>query len=142
MKKEKEEREKRKRKKEPKERKANWQEYTATVEDIQNFLMDRVLLRHNVITRRVEYRLPSSYDSACTDWQPVNDRMDQAVSATGPCTGRMLPEQDGEVLPSEGRAADSGVSGRAIVHFIVWLWALAHSTYESGTGHVVPLQWF
>jgi len=75
MKKETEEREKRKRKKEPKERKANWKEYMATVEDIQNFLMDRVLLRHNVITRRVEYRLPSSYDSAGTDWQPVNDRM-------------------------------------------------------------------
>ena len=58
-----------------KERKANWKEYMATVEDIQNFLMDRVLLRHNVITRRVEYRLPSSYDCEGTDWQPINDRM-------------------------------------------------------------------
>ena len=37
----------------------NWKEYMATVEDIQNFLMDRILLRHNVITGRVEYRLPS-----------------------------------------------------------------------------------
>ena len=36
----------------------NWKEYMATVEDIQNFLMDRILLRHNVITGRVEYRLP------------------------------------------------------------------------------------
>ena len=59
---------KRKRKKkegggEPKqERKPNWKEYMATVEDIQNFLMDRILLRHNVITGRVEYRLPSSYE--------------------------------------------------------------------------------
>ena len=35
-----------------KERKKNWKEYTATVEDIQNFLMDRILLRHNVITGR------------------------------------------------------------------------------------------
>ena len=43
---------------ESRERKPNWKEYTATVEDIQNFLMDRVLLRHNVITRRVEYRFP------------------------------------------------------------------------------------
>ena len=41
------------------ERKPNWKEYMATVEDIQNFLMDRILLRHNVITGRVEYRLPS-----------------------------------------------------------------------------------
>ena len=40
--------------------KKNWKEYMATVEDIQNFLMDRILLRHNVITGRVEYRLPDS----------------------------------------------------------------------------------
>ena len=50
--------------------KKNWKEYMATVEDIQNFLMDRVLLRHNVITRRVEYRLPDE-----DLWQPVNDRL-------------------------------------------------------------------
>ena len=55
--------------------KVNWKEYMATVEDIQNFLMDRVLLRHNVITRRVEYRLPASYDHEGTDWQPISDRM-------------------------------------------------------------------
>ena len=40
------------------ERKPNWKEYTATVEDIQDFLMDRIVLRHNVITRRTEYRFP------------------------------------------------------------------------------------
>ena len=57
------------------ERKPNWKEYMATVEDIQNFLMDRILLRHNVITGRVEYRLPSSYEHEGTDWQPVNDRI-------------------------------------------------------------------
>ena len=28
------------------ERKPNWKEYMATVEDIQNFLVDRILLRH------------------------------------------------------------------------------------------------
>ena len=39
------------------ERKPNWKEYMASVEDIQNFLMDRILLRHNVITGRVEYRM-------------------------------------------------------------------------------------
>ena len=38
----------------------NWKEYTATVEDIQNFLMDRIMLRHNVITGRVEYKAPLS----------------------------------------------------------------------------------
>ena len=83
------------------ERKPNWKEYMATVEDIQNFLMDRILLRHNVITGRVEYRLPDSMPPklggdrglnegmfcACSDphppnlgglwqtWQPISDRI-------------------------------------------------------------------
>jgi hypothetical protein len=66
------------------ERKANWKEYMATVEDIQNFLMDKVLLRHNVITRRVEYRFPEkdfwddvecrAHHSSDT-WQPITDRV-------------------------------------------------------------------
>ena len=66
---------KRKKKETNGERKANWKEYMATVEDIQNFLMDRILLRHNVITGRVEYRLPSSYEHEGTDWQPICDRI-------------------------------------------------------------------
>ena len=57
------------------ERKPNWKEYMATVEDIQNFIMDRMMLRHNVITRRVEYRLPSSYEHEGTDWMPISDRI-------------------------------------------------------------------
>ena len=55
---------------EKKEHKKPWREYTATVEDIQNFLMDRVLLRHNVITGRVEYRIPDT-----DNWQPISDRI-------------------------------------------------------------------
>ena len=74
-------------KKEPAERKPNWKEYTATVEDIQNFLMDRVLLRHNVITRRVECRWPTpdpfqrkgSIESPSPGeglgWAPITDRV-------------------------------------------------------------------
>jgi hypothetical protein len=77
-------------KKEPSERKPNWKEYMATVEDIQNFLMDRILLRHNVITRRVEFRLPMSdffsttpayrhlsfqKEGNGTDWLPISDRI-------------------------------------------------------------------
>ena len=46
-------------KKDKKEHKPNWKEYTATVEDIQNFLMDRLLLRNNVVSGRVEYKLPT-----------------------------------------------------------------------------------
>ena len=61
----------------------------ATVEDIQNFLMDRILLRHNVITGRVEYRLPDSMPpkffaeqsgkaergGLWQTWQPLCDRI-------------------------------------------------------------------
>ena len=68
----------------------NWKEYVASVEDIQNFLMDRVLLRHNVITRRVEYREPErdlfqekgdgdvsgkEDSSDRTAWAPLTDRL-------------------------------------------------------------------
>ena len=68
----------------------NWKEYTATVEDIQNFLMDRIMLRHNVITGRVEYKAPLSSPEGDTiapwsieaplgavggAWAPINDRI-------------------------------------------------------------------
>ena len=74
-----------------KERKKNWREVYATVEDIKAFLSDRIFLRHNVITGRVECRaLDSDRDSngemfcACSDpqppnlgglWQPICDRI-------------------------------------------------------------------
>ena len=60
----------RKKSEEKREHKKPWREYTATVEDIQNFLMDRVLLRHNVITGRVEFRIPDT-----DNWQPISDRI-------------------------------------------------------------------
>ena len=44
-----------------KEHKKNWREVYATVEDIKGFLGGRLYLRHNVITGRVECRLPSNY---------------------------------------------------------------------------------
>ena len=66
---------KRKKKKAPQERKPNWKEYTASVEDIKTFLEDHVFLRHNVITGRVECKLPSSYWSDGTEWQPISDRV-------------------------------------------------------------------
>ena len=65
------------------ERKPNWKEYTATVEDIEQFLRDNIFLRHNVVTRRVECRIPES--DVFTDWiadglptgiwQPISDRI-------------------------------------------------------------------
>ena len=78
-------------------RKANWKEYTATVEEIKSFLTDRIYLRHNVITGRVEYRIPAPdlfsasdehgwarnmdfredpcFPDAINMWQPINDRI-------------------------------------------------------------------
>ena len=40
-----------------KERKPNYAEYTASLDEIQAFINDRMLLRHNVVTGRTEYRL-------------------------------------------------------------------------------------
>ena len=42
-----------------KERKKSWQETAATVEDIQRFLEDHVMLRYNVVTRQVEGLSPN-----------------------------------------------------------------------------------
>ena len=65
-----------------KERKQNWKEYTATVEDIQRFLEDHVMLRYNVVTRQVEGHLPPKFGGyrgmneqnsfICSDLQPPN----------------------------------------------------------------------
>jgi len=60
---------------EEKEHKKNWREVYATVEDIKAFLGGRLYLRHNVITGRVECRLPSNYETDGTDWQPISDRV-------------------------------------------------------------------
>ena len=60
---------------EPKEHKKNWREEYATVEDIKAFLGGRLYLRHNVITRRVECKLPSNYETDGADWQPISDRV-------------------------------------------------------------------
>ena len=58
-----------------KERKANWRETYATVEDIQRFLEDRVVLRFNVVTRRVEYRIPSGWREEGGGWTEITDRL-------------------------------------------------------------------
>ena len=60
---------------EQKEHKKNWREEYATVEDIKAFLGGRLYLRHNVITRRVECKLPSNYETDGADWQPISDRV-------------------------------------------------------------------
>ena len=70
-----------KEKKQKSEHKQNWKEYTATVEDIEQFLRDNIFLRHNVVTRRVECRIPES--DAFADW-----------IADGLPTGKWLPISD------------------------------------------------
>ncbi len=59
------------------ERKPNWQEVYATVEDIRQFLSERVLLRYNVVTRRVEVHWLTDFGDAppeLDDWEALTDR--------------------------------------------------------------------
>ena len=65
-----------------KEHKKHWSEVYASVEEIQQFLSDRIYLRHNVITGRVEYRVPEADQFAADsglvasgEWQPASDRV-------------------------------------------------------------------
>ena len=68
-----------------KEHKKNWREVYATVEDIKTFLSDHIYLRHNVITGRIECRVPTKdlwelgtdpFEAAQVDkWQPISDRI-------------------------------------------------------------------
>ena len=60
------------------ERKPNWQEVYATVEDIQQFLSERVMLRFNVVTRRVEVHWLTDFGDDLqkpADWEPLTDRL-------------------------------------------------------------------
>ena len=59
------------------ERKPNWQEVYATVEDIRQFLSERVSLRYNVVTRRVEVHWLTDFGDAppeLDDWEALTDR--------------------------------------------------------------------
>ncbi len=68
-----------------KEHNKNWREVYATVEDIKTFLSDHIYLRHNVITGRIECRVPTKdlwelgtdpFEAAQVDkWQPISDRI-------------------------------------------------------------------
>ena len=60
---------------EKRERKPNYKEYRASVDDIQTFLLGKIMLRHNVITRRVEYCFPSDSIGVSAEWQPISDRV-------------------------------------------------------------------
>ena len=67
--------------------KKNYKEYTATVDDIERFLSDNIVLRHNVLTGRTEYRVPErdafaeweaeglTADDDGQVWQTISDRV-------------------------------------------------------------------
>ena len=79
-----------------KKHKKNWREEYASVTDIETFLSDRIMLRYNVVTRRVEYRLVerSVWDSkhgrvhGSRQWENISDRIVNSLwtelSATKP----------------------------------------------------------
>ena len=100
-----------KKKKTSGERKPNWKEYTATVEDIQNFLMDRIVLRHNVITKRVEYRAPLSSSVANEGFAPLGGAAATPVAALKPPVAPVAPE--GDTIASWSIEAPSGAVGGA-----------------------------
>ena len=71
-----------------KEHKPNWREVYASVGEIKAFLSDHIYLRHNVVKRWVEARLPQE-DAFCgntelaqfvsDDWQPMSDRLSNTL---------------------------------------------------------------
>ena len=67
---------------ERKERKPNWQEVYATVEDIQAFLDERVLLRYNMVTHQTEVHLLTDFGddlSKPAEWQRMSDRIENSL---------------------------------------------------------------
>jgi hypothetical protein len=81
-------------------KKKSWKEYTATVDDIMAFIADRVYLRYNVVTGRVECKAPlvppNWGDDTAQDisspsggrpgggcWVPLNDRIVNSLWGAG-----------------------------------------------------------
>ena len=75
-------------------KKKNWKEYTATVEDIQNFLMDRIYLRHNVVTGRVESLSPDPSPIGRGVWVPLSDRIVNSLWAEMSAGEKQVRVQD------------------------------------------------
>ena len=84
-----------------KKRKKNWKEYTATVEDIMAFIADRVYLRYNVVTGRVESRIPDAMPPKLGGDRGLNDWMSGAGSDPQP------PNLGGLWVPLNDRIVNS-----------------------------------
>ena len=82
---------------EAKEHKKNWREVYATVEDIKDFLSGQLLLRYNMITRRVECHLLNrspwdSYDGSPESAMQLMMEMAEDQTPSGsPCSGGENP---------------------------------------------------
>ena len=86
-------------------KKKNWKEYTATVEDIQNFLMDRIYLRHNVVTGRVEGLDPTRTQTPTPNPIPEQSSPTRSLSRTG---GAIEYSQEIEVTGLPSRSGGAG----------------------------------
>ena len=64
------------------ERKPNWQEVYATVEDIQQYLEERVMLRYNMVTHQTEVHWLTDWGddlSRPAEWERINDRIENTL---------------------------------------------------------------
>jgi len=71
-------------KKERPDRKPNWQEVYATVEDIKQYLDERVMLRYNVVTHQTEVHWLTDFGddlSKPTEWVRLTERMENTLWA-------------------------------------------------------------
>ena len=65
-----------------KERKKNWKEVYASVEDIQQFLSDRVLMRYNLVTHQTEVHWLTDFGDDLRQkpqWERINDRIENTL---------------------------------------------------------------
>ena len=65
-----------------KERKKNWKEVYASVEDIQQFLSDRVLMRYNLVTHQTEVHWLTDFGDdlqQIPQWERINDRIENTL---------------------------------------------------------------
>jgi predicted P-loop ATPase len=64
------------------ERKPNWKEVYASVEDIQQFLTDRVLMRYNLVTHQTEVHWLTDFGDdlqKVPQWERINDRIENTL---------------------------------------------------------------
>lgn len=102
-----------------KEHKLNWRETHASKQDITEFLNGVILLRHNVITDKAEFRVPDSDEfealgmtyptgktpldewRGCKEWQTVNDRLVNSLCNMLAMRKEVRPKDIWDVIDSD-----------------------------------------